>query len=116
MKGTEVPSDDVREFIRLGLAALIDAIPVLIRNARLQMGKNDIALAIFVDPDGKRYNSYAKPRLDLFDDLVEGKMSREILQRFEPPLSILEVPVFVSYRDNQFAFYYILQGTAGVLS
>jgi hypothetical protein len=114
MNNMAMPSEDVKMFIGLGLAGLIDEIPVLIQDARLSMGINDVALAIFVDPDAKRYNSYAKPRLALRADLM-GQISTEAMTRFDPQ-PIGEVPIMVSFRDHVFVFDYILQGTSGVLS
>jgi hypothetical protein len=110
--------DAIRYLLACGLEPLLDEVPGLIRDGRLALGVNDIALAIFVSEDGRSLRSYAKPREHLKDDL-RWHISAKMLALFAPTASPRDVPVYAHFRDDQFAFVYILPATAagaGVLS
>jgi hypothetical protein len=111
----EMPAPDVRAFIALGLAALINEIPILIRDARLQLGKNDIGLVINVDPDGRRYFSQAKPREPLGAELFM-QVTLKTLKVFQTKPPPGEVPTMVFFKNHVFAFLYVLQNTEAVLN
>jgi len=105
---------DLRYFLDQGLGGLVTDIPGIIRNGRLRLGVNDVAIAIFIK-DGGKYTSYCKRRDQLRADMV-GLVSPKLLTCFEPTAHVMEVPVFVSFQSDFFAFVYQMQGTGGVLS
>jgi hypothetical protein len=110
--------EDIRYLLAQGLQPLVDAIPVLIREGRLELGDNDIAIACFVDDDGKHTTTYAKNRVLIYNDLKNFIATFEMRNLFLVPPNENHVPVFVHFRGDQFAFIYIIPNTdtAGVLN
>jgi hypothetical protein len=105
----------LRFFLDQGLGGLIQDIPGIIRNGRLKIGVNDVGVAIFFKGAEGHYTSYVQRRLQLRADMV-GFVSPKLLSCFDPPEHIMEVPVFVHFEGNYFAFVYQMEGTQGVLS
>jgi hypothetical protein len=109
-----MPSLNIRTFIDFGLAGLVDEIPTLIRDARLQLHTNDIGLVLLVDPDAKHYHSYGKRREPYMAELFM-QVPLDTLAHWHKVPPVGEVPVMVFFQDHVFSFLYVLQGTEGVL-
>ncbi len=109
-------SEDTWAFIRMGLGGLVADIPELIRDARLQLKMNDVAIIVLVDPDAQNYYAYYSPRDVVREELVNTGIGPEIISRFDPPKSVTEVPVLVGYRDETFAFQFRNKTTDGTLN